>query len=71
MSPLNPCPCGKVPTELGIIDSVEGSKYAFAVGNCCGEWHIEFRANYKLPDSPECKALACEAWNAAPRGESP
>ena len=69
MTPLNPCPCGRVPTELGIVDAGQGGKYAWAVGNCCGEWHIEFRTNYEPLDSPECMTRAIEAWNAAPRGE--
>ena len=65
---LAPCPCGKAPDSLTIVPS-NGYKHAFAVGDCCGEWHIEFRTNYALLDSPECMALAQEAWNDAPRGD--
>ena len=69
MTPLNPCPCGNVPARLDIVDSGQGPKYSLAVGDCCGEWHIEFRSDFSKFDSPECMALAREAWNAAPRGE--
>lgn len=63
MKKLSPCPCGTTPTDLFIRDSGEGGKYALAYGNCCGEWLINFRANYLPYDSDECKALAIEAWN--------
>lgn len=65
---IAPCPCGKTPTELGIYDANQGSKWAFVNGNCCGEWMIEFRTNYTALDSDECKKLARDAWNASPRG---
>ena len=64
---LAACPCGNVPTELGITDANQGSKWAFVTGDCCGEWTIEFRTNYAALDSDECKGLAVEAWNTAPR----
>lgn len=41
-----------------------------AVGDCCGEWSVEFRTQYKPADSPECYALAVQAWNDAPRAAS-
>ena len=65
---LAPCPCGKVPERLIIVPN-DGYKHAFAVGECCGDWHIEFRTNYEKFDSPECMAFAQAAWNDAPRGD--
>jgi hypothetical protein len=64
---LAACPCGKTPQELSITDAGQGGKWANVSGNCCGEWMIEFRTNYENLDSDKCKALAVEAWNAAPR----
>ena len=61
------CPCGEVPERL-VIQPDGGGKWASASGDCCGYWSIEFRANYKAPDSPECIALAARAWHDAPRG---
>ena len=62
------CPCGEVPERLSIQPD-GGGKYAFASGYCCGEWHIEFRAQHHKPDSPECAVLAAQAWNDAPRAK--
>lgn len=64
---LRPCPCGKVPTEIHINEG--GSvKWAWASGNCCDEWHTEFRTFYTVePD--ELMGYAVAGWNAAPRGE--
>ena len=64
---LKACPCGKTPAGLGITDGSQGGKYHYVSGDCCGEWTIEFRANYKPLESAECMALAVTAWNAAPR----
>lgn len=64
---LNKCPCGQIPDSLLIVDN--GVKWAFATGNCCNEWHIEFRTRYNKIDSDECMKLAKEAWNNATRGE--
>ena len=61
------CPCGAVPQMLGIMDTGQGGKYKSVMGSCCGEWMIEFRANYHADDSLECMELAIEAWNRAPR----
>lgn len=66
-SVLTACPCGKVPTEIGIQDANQGGKWAYVVPNCCGEWMIEFRTNFLDLDSDACESLAIEAWNAAPR----
>lgn len=66
MSDLKPCPCGQTPKRLHIYQG-NCSKYAFAYGSCCGEWHIEFRTDYKELDSPECMKLAIQAWDATPR----
>jgi hypothetical protein len=62
------CPCGRPIEELNITDAGQGGKWAWVAGNCCGEWSIEFRTGYHALDSEECKRLAREAWNAAPRG---
>jgi len=64
---MKKCPCGKHPTELVVVDAGQGSKWAFVYGDCCGEWHIEFRTMYHDLDSNECMALALDAWNEAPR----
>jgi len=68
MSELLPCPCGEIPTALNITDANQGSKWAFASGNCCGEWTIEFRTQYRPIDGREVKHLAYVAWNDSPRG---
>lgn len=65
MEKLKPCPCGKTPETLLLVDN--GSEWAYACGSCCNEWHIEFRTFYKELDSNECMALAVEAWNLANR----
>jgi hypothetical protein len=67
---LKPCFCGEIPTELILMPSDGSYKYAFACGNCCGDWSIEFRTNYKKLESPECMELAIKAWNNSPRQES-
>jgi hypothetical protein len=64
---LKPCPCGRPTDALIITDAGQGGKYAMVAGNCCGEWMIEFRANYLNINSPECMALALAAWNDSPR----
>ena len=64
---LMPCPCGKHPTELVIVDAGQGGKWAYVYGDCCSKWNIEFRTQYHPLDSNECMALALEAWNEAPR----
>lgn len=65
---LLPCPCGKVPTDISVIDMGQGYKYAGAMPNCCGEWIIEFRTvGYDLTGD-DTKAAAIDAWNSAPRG---
>ncbi len=64
MTELQPCPCGKTPTELH-VDSA-GVKWAFASGNCCNEWHIEFRNQY-AQEYEQIHKLANEAWNRTPR----
>lgn len=65
---LAKCPCGKQPERILISECGQGWKYMLAMGNCCGEWIIEFRANYHKPESPECMTLAVAAWNGARRG---
>jgi hypothetical protein len=70
MRNLAPCPCGKTPTDITVVDIGQGYKYAGAVPNCCSEWMIEFRTvSYEL-DSEATKLAAFEAWNNAPRGKN-
>lgn len=64
---LRPCPCGRPIDDLIITDNGQGGKYMLVSGNCCGEWQIEFRANYHKAGTAECKELARKAWNGAPR----
>jgi len=64
---LKPCPCGKVPTELCIIEGCN-YKWGYASGmDCCGDWEIEFRTNQHKIDSDECYLEAVKYWNLAPR----
>ena len=69
MTQLKKCPCGKTPTRLHLYDVGQGWKWVQAYGDCCGEWHIEFKGNYSDPskDGGELFDLAIEAWNEAPR----
>lgn len=70
MTRLRQCPCGQIPPSLEINDCGQGSKWAMATPGCCGEWSIEFRTQYFDFESPECMALAVDAWNEAPRAAS-
>jgi hypothetical protein len=65
---LRPCPCGQTPDDLVITGDGSRPKWATAAGNCCTEWDIEFRNGYLPLASDECRELAAEAWNSAPRG---
>jgi hypothetical protein len=65
---LQPCFCGRIPKRLCISEG-HSCKYSFASGDCCGEWMIEFRTEYRRDDDPKLLELAAKAWNAAPRGE--
>ena len=67
MTDIAPCPCGKTPTEIKVYLLTQGDKWGIAVPNCCGEWMIEFRADYIQPEEAECQERALAAWNAAPR----
>lgn len=69
MSELKQCPCGKTPTKLEIYDIGQGGKWAMCYGDCCGEWHIEFRTGYFPLDSGEVQERAIDAWNGAPRAK--
>lgn len=69
MSKLKPCPCGKIPEALIIVENGQGAKWAVASGDCCGEWMIEFRTHYNKFGSKECRDLANAAWNEAPRAQ--
>ncbi len=68
MDKLKPCPCGKIPSALSIVDAGQGGKWANVMGDCCSEWMIEFRTSYYALDSNDCMKLATEAWNDSPRG---
>ena len=67
MSELKRCPCGKIPKDLGIQETLSG-KWCFVVPSCCGEWTIEYRNGYAVGE--EQRRLAWEAWNDAPRAEN-
>lgn len=67
MDELKPCPCGKTPTRLHVTDAGQGGKWAWATGDCCGEWHLEFRTDYEPLGSDECADYAIERWNRAER----
>ena len=66
MTDLKPCPCGKIPRKLWVTDS-GSTKWALVCGDCCSEWHIEFRTHYESGD--KFMTLATEAWNNAPRAK--
>jgi hypothetical protein len=62
---LTPCPCGKTPTKLLIHG--EDAKWKWATGDCCNEWHVEFRTGYKEAHTFDCALRAIDAWNNATR----
>ncbi len=64
---IKPCPCGKTPTKLHCVDNGQGSKWAQASGDCCGEWSVEFRTGYFDLNSEKCQGYAIDSWNGAPR----
>ena len=59
------CPCGEIPERLFVTEQC--GHQALVGGNCCGDWHVEFRTKYQAIGSPELTVLALAAWNAAPR----
>jgi len=63
---LKPCPCGETPSKLYIVDTGQGGKYADVIGDCCGDWKLEFRQQYTSGE--EAMALARYTWNTATRG---
>ena len=63
---LKPCPCGETPTELH-LDTGNCSKYAYASGDCCNGWSVEFRTNYHTIAAPECMEIAVDCWNETKR----
>lgn len=69
MSDLERCPCGSTPEEISVYDLNQGGKWMAAVPSCCGEWMIEFRADYLDASSDECIQRSVEAWNGAPRAK--
>lgn len=62
---LKRCACGQTPTDIIVI---EEGKWCFAYPTCCGEWHIEFRADHTY--GKELKRRAYEAWNEMPRADN-
>lgn len=64
--PLSACPCGKVPNRLCIVEG-QTCKWAYANGDCCGEWNVEFQTHYLKLSSDKCIELAIKEWNRAPR----
>lgn len=62
--PLKKCPCGQVPPGLNIETA---GKYGSVMGSCCGDWMVEFKANYGQ-DKEALLVKARTAWNGAPRG---
>ena len=61
---LAPCPCGLTPDKL-FVEIMQPGKYARAMGDCCGNWSIEFRLLYEQ-DPVKAQAKAAEAWNSTP-----
>lgn len=61
---LKPCPCGKTPDRL-LINDENPQKWSFVCGDCCNEWHVEFRSNYAVDD--DLMYMAIESWNNIPR----
>lgn len=67
MTKFKRCPCGQIPLSLGLNFDHDKPKWGRVVGNCCGEWEIEYRNQYLSHDSPEAMEKAIEAWNGAKR----
>lgn len=65
---LATCPCGQIPPRLVLCGEGERPKYAYVSGYCCGEWHVEFRSEWRDLTGDETMALARAAWNRAQRG---
>lgn len=65
---LKQCPCGKTPTALNLMGNGQGVKWAWASGNCCSEWWIEFRTGYESLESEKCMEYAIKSWNETVRG---
>jgi hypothetical protein len=63
---LRQCPCGKTPESLIIVDSHSPDRYDYVGGDCCGEWLVEFKNDYK--DGEELDKLMVKAWNNQERG---
>jgi hypothetical protein len=63
---FNRCPCGIIPKNL-VINCSERAKWGYVLGDCCGEWSIEFRNQYAKLGSVESEKAARHAWNNAPR----
>lgn len=65
MSELRACPCGRVPTALVLHFDGPRPKWAWATGNCCDGWGVEFRNDYAEQEG--AMPAAIDAWNGAGR----
>lgn len=69
MKELKKCPCGKTPKKLFIVSADTADKYAYvSTADCCGEWEVEYRNDYKIGD--ESYELGVKAWNNAARNNA-
>lgn len=66
---LKPCPCGKTPQRIKVVNFEQADlpKSAFVTGDCCGQWMIHFHNGWLHPDSGPSIERAVNAWNGAPR----
>ena len=68
MTDLQPCPCGKVPEKLEVIEG-KYPQWATVGGTCCGEWSVDLRLGPGCDAADkEAMALATAEWNNATRG---
>lgn len=65
MTTIKQCPCGKTPTTFG-VNLTQGTKWAEASPDCCGEWLFEFRTHYER-DQDKLLSMAVREWNLLPR----
>ncbi len=64
---LKVCPCGKIPDKL-LLSHPHVGPYAYVVGSCCADWHVEFHTRRYDFQTSECLDYATKAWNNAKRG---
>jgi hypothetical protein len=58
------CPCGEYPSQV-MVDDGDSVKWNRVSGDCCGDWEIEFRSDYKT--GAALYSAAKDAWNNAKR----